>query len=1169
MRTRREVEGLLLSFVGVASLATVLAACQGPAPEPTRDEATSKALAEYRARPSSPLAAGEAAGFHGVKGGFEAHFRAAPPAPAQVILPERASGVARIKDIGTGMSVEVSLRGATPEAARTTDGYLVYRGGHASGATLLHRALPTGVEDYLAFDTRPAAPSVSYDLSLTNGVAGLRLVGGSLELLDASGTPRLRAAPPYIVGADGLQTDARLAVEGCAVDTNPAGPWGRAPTAPGASSCRVVVSWTDEAVRYPAILDPRWTTTGSLSVPRQDYALILLPLTGKVLAAGGRSSPTGTTGLSSAELYDRNTQTWAATNPMTGGRWGASATLLRSSTNATTSQKVLIAGGINGTASVNTAQLYSQTAGTWVAAGNLNAARHFHSATLLADGRVLVAGGMNGTATLQTAALYNPAAGGGSWAATTGPIPPPGLRFHVASLITTSNSQLNNKVLLAGGNNGTSTISSVFLFDPAQSAFSTLASMPSPREGHTAVTLPDGRILFAGGKNGSSTLASAVIFNPALGPGSWSTTGSMTSPRWGHTMTLLPTGVLTTGQVLVAGGSSNGTDTLASTEIWNGTSWAASAAMVAPVKQHAAVSLGKLVLVAGGVNGSSTVGAAELDDPSNGLACTASTDCASGFCANGVCCDTACNEGCGSCNLPGSVGVCSPVANGTTCRAAAGVCDVPAVCSGSSVVCPPNPFLPATTVCRPAPGGCDVAENCTGSSAACPPDVLSSSGAVCRPQAGECDVPEVCSGTSAACPPDDKRVAGTACGDDGNGCTNDRCDGINNACGHPNACSGAQTCFMNACCMPATCASAGRECGSASDGCGGTLSCGGCTSSSHCTVAGQCVPDPSAGDVPTGVNICRILLEDLTVFIPTPSCHSCGAECIFLPQCFAPGACLADPSCFFLEFIDQVEQIISAGSVYCSVDLSAEGFLEALIGGRIQNMSEILASGLPLGFDNLYTIYLQILTAKGQNIPANAQAIVADLVSPIYDGGVTGFAFDDMTQVKVVSSDFPTASFFLPTGRPAITLGPVIVMRADVYNVLFDPANAGATTNQVLNMAVSTTCCNLGFIPCHANDPTCVQNSYYRNAIDILTHELVHVKQYRVLGQEGFLLSYALSTIAFWATNHAESTNPFENEAYSYESQISELVDGNYCLAEKPVQDAALSDYGEGPVVCM
>ena len=664
-------------------------------------------------------------------------------------------------------------------------------------------------------------------------------------MLDAAGTPRLRVAPPYIVGADGARTDATLAVEGCAVDSDPAAPWGRPVITPGAASCTVKVSWPDDGVAYPAVLDPKWTTTGSMTTPRQGHTATLLS-TGKVLVVGGTSN--GTTALASAELYDRVSGTWSVTAGLTGARTLHTATQLNTSSNGTTSGKVLIAGGRNGSTSQTTAQLYSPTAGTWTAAANLNAARDSHTATLLADGRVLVAGGVNGTAALQTAALYNPASGIGTWTATTGPIPPGALKNHTATLLVTANMQLSNKVLLVGGNNGTGTVATVFLFDPAQSAFSTLNPLSSPREGHTATTLANGNLLVAGGKNGSTALATTMVFNPSVSMGSWSSAGNMTTARTGHSATLLSSAVTENGTVLVAGGT-NGSSALSSAELWNGTTtWTATIAMPAAVQGHTATLLANgSVLIAGGINGSTTLSAARLYDGSAGLGCTSGSQCTTGFCVSGVCCDTACTDQCSACNLTGLVGTCSPLANGTLCRAQAGACDVAETCNGTALTCPTDGFAPATTVCRAANGECDVAETCTGSSASCPTDAKKASGTactddgnactkdqcdgsnvtcqhpagnagtvcrasagicdvaetctgtsttcpadgfasastVCRAAGGECDVAETCTGSSASCPADVKKTSGTACTDDGNVCTKDQCDGSNVLCQHP------------------------------------------------------------------------------------------------------------------------------------------------------------------------------------------------------------------------------------------------------------------------------------------------------------------------------------------------------------------------------------------------
>ncbi len=859
---------------------------------PAAIESTARAgLAALRARSGSSLPAGAA------------HIRATAgtlvPEPtatsksvtARVVLPSRANGQIHVEDAATGAGIDIALVGATNSVAQVVDGYVVYPKGQASGA-IYERAEPSGVEDYVAFDARPASPSIAYDVALGSKVAGLRLVGNQLEMLDAGGTPRLRVAPPSIVGSAGEQADALLAVEGCAVDTNPAGPWGRTVTPPGAKRCRVRVSWAVDAVSYPALLDPRWQTTGSLSVARQDHNLIYLPLTGKVLAVGGRSSPTSTTGLSSAELYDKNSGTWSATSSMSGGRWSASATLLGSSSNGTTSQKVLVAGGINGSASLTTAQLYNQTAGTWAAAGTLNAARHLHTATLLNDGRVLVCGGMTGSTVLTSAALYNPASGSGSWAATTGPIPPPGWRFGTATLIATANQQLNGKVLLAGGNNGTSTISAVFLFDPAQSAFSTLASMPSPREGHQAVVLSDGRILFAGGKNGSSYLASSVIFDPSWGPGNWTAAGNMTSARWGHAMNLLPSWVLHLGLVLVSGGS-NGTSTLSSTEYWNGTNWATDGVMVAPVQQHVSVAFGNSILIAGGAinNGSTTVSAAEVYDPSIALGCTSGSQCASGFCVSGVCCDSSCNSGCGSCNLAGHLGICTPLTSGTVCRALAGICDAAETCDGSSLACPNDAFQPTATICRASAGVCDVAETCTGASAACPQDGFASAATVCRPAAGACDRAENCTGTGASCPADLKVADGTAC-NDGNACT------------------------RNDICTAGTCGGTAYSCDDglacSADSCNGDGTCTFSVTAGNCLIAGSCYA--SGAESPT--NQCQQCLpgssqtgwspksngtacDDHNACTQTDSCQSgaCAGtnpvQCTASDQCHSVGSCTA------------------------------------------------------------------------------------------------------------------------------------------------------------------------------------------------------------------------------------------------------------------------------------
>ena len=545
----------------VTSLGVGAGACGG-AP-------AARLTSELAARPGAPIQPGLASAFsrgdHGITARFDAK---AAPETARVVFPTQANGRVRLEDATSGAVVAFRLRGARSIDAETGDGYVVYRGAHAAGATLLHRALPSGTEDYVAFDTRPAAPNLAYEMTLGPNVEGLRLVAGTLEMLDRDGTPRLRVEPPFVVGADGAHVAATLAVEGCAVDRDPAAPWGREVTPPGAASCAVTVTWPDAQLRYPAVVDPRWTTTGSMTATRIDHTATLLS-TGKVLVAGGRNAPGNSSGLSSAELFDRTTGTWAATGSMTGARYQHTATQLGTNSNTTTSGKVLVAGGITASTSLNTAELYSPSAGTWVAAATLNAARNLHTATLLANGKVLVAGGVGGGTVLNTTALYDPASGSGTWTAT-GNLPQR-VRSHTATLLQVSgNTTLNNKVLVVGGDSGGGTsVANVQLFD-GTSTWSSLTALSSAREGHTATALSNGNVLVTGGVNGTTVLNTTLLFNAATGSGSFASAGNLTGARQAHTATLLPSTLVKNGQVLVAGGS-NGTASQSTAELWNGT----------------------------------------------------------------------------------------------------------------------------------------------------------------------------------------------------------------------------------------------------------------------------------------------------------------------------------------------------------------------------------------------------------------------------------------------------------------------------------------------------------------------------------------------------------------------------------------------------------------------
>jgi N-acetylneuraminic acid mutarotase len=285
-----------------------------------------------------------------------------------------------------------------------------------------------------------------------------------------------------------------------------------------------------------------WASTGSMHVGRT-LARAVLFSNGKVLVVGGCVNDCLSATTKSAELYNPNSGTFAATGSMVQSRAEFAITLLANG-------QVLVAGGCtaydaNGCASTtNKAEIYNPSTGTWKATTALRAARHAMTATLLASGKVLVAGGATSASdALNSTEIYDPTAK--TWTLGTKMIT---ARSDYASIMLGT-----GKVLFMGGENinGVS-INNAELYNPSTGKFTATGKMTATREEHTAVLLANGNVLVSGGNKLTLTtqtpLASAELYNPAAG--TWTATGAMSSPRSGHTST-----VLTTGHVLNAGGS--------------------------------------------------------------------------------------------------------------------------------------------------------------------------------------------------------------------------------------------------------------------------------------------------------------------------------------------------------------------------------------------------------------------------------------------------------------------------------------------------------------------------------------------------------------------------------------------------------------------------------------
>jgi hypothetical protein len=157
----------------------------------------------------------------------------------------------------------------------------------------------------------------------------------------------------------------------------------------------------DSVTASAEIFDPAtktFTMTGNLLTARYKHSAGLLP-DGRVLLAGGADDRDWSGAMNSAEIYDPKNQTFTATSPLHDSRFKLPREAVQLS-----SGQLLFAGGSK------TVEVYDPASRKFlIAAGQIDAARHFLTATKLKDGSVLLAGGYpdNDRATNQTW-IYHP-----------------------------------------------------------------------------------------------------------------------------------------------------------------------------------------------------------------------------------------------------------------------------------------------------------------------------------------------------------------------------------------------------------------------------------------------------------------------------------------------------------------------------------------------------------------------------------------------------------------------------------------------------------------------------------------------------------------------------------------------------------------------------------------
>ena len=299
------------------------------------------------------------------------------------------------------------------------------------------------------------------------------------------------------------------------------------------------------------VFDPsseKWVSATDMKTARRGHTMTLLQ-DNKVLVTGGFD---GKAALATAEIYDPSSNTWTATlGPMALSHRFHTATLLPDG-------KVLVAGGVAGpllTADPKATEIYTPSTGLFTAGPALPEARQGHTATLMKDNKVLFIGNSGDNSAAGKVLTYISATPASStWSSTSAA---GNVRYnHTATVLDTTQS----KVLVIGGG---VTPNSAEIYDIDANTWTATTAMSTARSLHTSTKLLDGRILVVGGYDGKQSLTSIEIYDPSSS--AWTTYAKvLNTARAMHTSTLM-----SNGDVLIVGSYFQTSGTIyKTTEIW-------------------------------------------------------------------------------------------------------------------------------------------------------------------------------------------------------------------------------------------------------------------------------------------------------------------------------------------------------------------------------------------------------------------------------------------------------------------------------------------------------------------------------------------------------------------------------------------------------------------------
>lgn len=520
-------------------------------------------------------------------------------------LPPSSTGAHVVEFDGVdGFTVRTEELGMQRAPAEIHQGVIVYRGAVAGG-DLLYKLTPTHVDEYVYLREPPPRLTRVIEFDTGGAVWKLREADTMIEVLGKDGIARLRMSAPLARAADGKRRRGTAHIQGR----------------------KVVLDIDLRGLRAPILVDPDWSTTGTMTVAHWGDAAWRRP-DGRVMAVGGcglTNCPTSFTQsacgqvLANSDLWDPASGTWTSVAPMLTARTAFIGVPLPSgdmlvaggctATNCTQSNDAGACLATQCTQTTALAERYSYASATWIAAAALASPRASLMGGAIAGGDAIVVGGCDVGAC---------STGAEQWSSVTNTWEPKA-SLAAPRGYATSTVLADGRLLLVGGCADpacATVLGDATVYDPQSDIWSDAGSMTTPRAGHSATLLNDGTVLVAGGCTDAScttVLSSTEVWSPAGSSGTFAAAPPMAGARHHHTATLLAN-----GEVLMAGGADASGSTIPTSEVYLpiARQWLGTSAMLMSRAYHIGVELADgRVLVGGGCNPQTCIPFAEIFSP--------------------------------------------------------------------------------------------------------------------------------------------------------------------------------------------------------------------------------------------------------------------------------------------------------------------------------------------------------------------------------------------------------------------------------------------------------------------------------------------------------------------------------------------------------------------------